>query len=147
MFYLFIVWLIALDLFSKYIAKTYFIETYYILKDLIFIKYVENNWIAFSIQLTWLLLKILTIIILVIIFWYYIKEEKKKQNLYINLSFALILAWWISNWYERIFNNYVIDFLWVKYFAIFNLADIYISIGAFIYVMTLFLIKNKKNEI
>jgi len=134
MFYLFIVWLIALDLFSKYIAKTYFIETYYILKDLIFIKYVENNWIAFSIQLTWLLLKILTIIILVIIFWYYIKEEKKKQNLYINLSFALILAWWISNWYERIFNNYVIDFLWVKYFAIFNLADIYISIGAFLYM-------------
>lgn len=75
------------------------------------------------------------------------KRRKEKENLYINISFALIIAWWISNWYERIFNNYVIDFLWVKYFAIFNLADIYITIWAIIYLILLFLIKDKKDAI
>lgn len=79
MFYLLILWLVALDLFTKYIAKIQFIETYYIFKDILFLKYVENNWIAFSIQLTWILLKIFTIIVLIIIWWYYIKEEKKKK--------------------------------------------------------------------
>ncbi len=147
MFYLLIILLIITDLFTKYIASKNFLEIYFVFKDFIYLKYAENNWIAFSVQLTWLLLKIFTIIILIIIFWYYLKEEKKKNNIFIDLSFALILAWWISNWYERIFNNYVIDFIWVKYFAIFNFADIYISIWAMIYIFILFFVKDKKNEI
>ena len=36
----------------------------------------------------------------------------------------------ISHAYERIFVGHVIDFIAVQYFAIFNFADIFISIGA-----------------
>ncbi len=64
-------------------------------------------------------------------------EEKKKKNRIIDISFALILAWAIWNWIERVFLSRVIDFVWVKYFAIFNLADSMITIWAVLYIYTL----------
>jgi signal peptidase II len=77
------------------------------------------------------------------IFYYYIKEKKLYKNKFLtDLSFWLILAWAIWNWYERLFNKKVIDFIWVKYFSVFNLADSFITIWAIIYLYILF--KNKK---
>jgi signal peptidase II len=38
----------------------------------------------------------------------------------------------------------VIDFIGVKYFAIFNLADSYITIGAMLYIIALYTLKEKK---
>ena len=44
----------------------------------------------------------------------------------------LIFSGAISHAYERIFHGQVVDFIAVKYFAILNFADIFISIGAFL---------------
>lgn len=100
-----------------------------------YLKYVENTWIAFSIPLTWLFQKIITIAIIISIFYYYIKYESIKKNKLIDLSFWLILAWALANAYERIFNWVVTDFIWLQYFAIFNLADSFISIWVIIYLI------------
>lgn len=137
MFYILIIFLIFLDLITKYLAKINLLEQKSLIGDFLYLKYVENIWIAFGIPLTWILLKILTISIIWIIFWYYLKEEKNKNNKFINFSFILILAWALGNWYERIFNSKVIDFIWVKYFSVFNLADIFITIWVFIYILVL----------
>jgi len=48
--------------------------------------------IAFSIPLTGILLKIVTVILIFSIFWYYWKEERNKKSSIINLSYALIFA-------------------------------------------------------
>jgi len=56
----------------------------------LFLKYVENTGIAFSINVPFL--KIITIILIICIFYYYLKEEKKKNDKWINFSFGLILA-------------------------------------------------------
>lgn len=135
-----IIWII-LDLFSKYLANLYLQEKVSIFSDIFYLKYVENNGIAFSINIPFI--KIVTIILIIAIFAYYIKEEKKKNSKMINFSFGLILAWAIWNWIERVFNWFVIDFLWVKWFSVFNLADSFITIWACLYLYYLF-VENKK---
>lgn len=143
MFFIFtlISW-IFLDLISKYLAIIYLKwETINIFSNFLFFSYTENKWIAFSIEIPFL--KILTIILIFSIFLYYLKEEKKKNNFFIDLSFWLILAWALWNWYERIFNSFVVDFIWIKNFAVFNLADSFIFIWTIIYLINLFFTKNK----
>lgn len=141
-FYITIIFWIFIDLLSKYFAKLYLQnENINILWDFLFLWYVENKWIAFSINIPFL--KIVTIILIFGIFYYYFKEEKNKNDKIIDLSFWLILAWALWNWYERIINSFVVDFIWVKYFSVFNLADSFIFIWALLYLTKIF-INNKK---
>lgn len=143
MFYTIIIIWIILDLFTKNLASIYLQDKIQLIWDFVYFQYVENTWIAFSIQLPILLLKIITIILIISIFYYYRTERKKiEKSQLLDISFWLILAWAIGNWIERIFNSKVIDFIWVKYFSIFNLADAFITIWAMLYIY--FLYKNKK---
>lgn len=139
-FYIILFSSIIIDLATKQLAKFFIDEKINIFWDLVFFKYIENTWIAFSINVPFL--KILTIILIIWIFYYYFKEEKNKNSNLINLSFWFILWWAIWNWIERVINWKVIDFIWIKWFAIFNMADIFISIGAIIYLI--YILKNNK---
>lgn len=133
------VWLI-IDLLSKYLALSYLSNKINIFWDNVFLKATKNDWIAFSINIPFL--KIITIILIIWIFYYYFKEEQKKHNKYIDFWFWLILAWAIWNWIERIYFWEVIDFIWIKGFSIFNIADAFISIWAIIYLIII--LKNNK---
>lgn len=133
-----VVWLI-IDLYSKYLANIYFKEKINIFSDLIYLKYVENPWIAFSIKIPFLILKIITISLIICIFYYYNSERKKSNNKkWLDISFWLVLSWAIWNAFWRIFNENVIDFIWIKYFSIFNFADSFIVIWIFLYMYLLY---------
>ena len=140
MFYIVIIIWVIIDLFTKNLALSHLQEKVDIFWDFLFLKYAENTWVAFSIQISWI--KYLTIILIIAVFFYYFSEKKTLKNNYLlDLSFWLILAWAIWNWYERMFNEKVIDFIWVKYFSIFNLADSFMTIWAIMYLYVLFKIK------
>jgi len=139
-FYISLIISILIDLITKFLALNLLDKKINIIWNYVYLEYFENTWIAFSMQLPFI--KIITIILIIWIFYYYLKEEKAKKNKYIDISFWLILWWAIWNWVERIFNSKVIDFLWVKYFSIFNMADVFISLGAIIYIIYIF--KNNK---
>ncbi len=81
----------------------------------------------------------MTIILIFGIVYYYIKEEQKKEDKYIDMSFVLILSWALWNAYERIFVGEVIDFIGIKYFSVFNFADIYISLWVALYLYKILL--------
>ncbi len=134
-----IIWLI-IDFFTKFLALNFIENKINIIWDLFYLVLIKNDWIAFWIDLPFL--KILTIILIIWIFYYYFKEERKNNNKYIDLAFWLILAWAIWNWFERIFFSEVIDFFWIKWFSIFNFADIFITLWAIIYLIIN--LKNKK---
>lgn len=139
-FYISLIISLLIDLSTKYIAFNYLNEKIEIIWNYFYLQYFENTWIAFSMQLPYI--KITTIILILWIFYYYFKEERKNNNIIIDLSFWLILWWAIWNWIERIINSKVIDFIWIKNFSIFNMADIFISIWAIIY--TVYILKNNK---
>lgn len=134
-----IIWLI-IDFFTKFLALNFLDNRINIFSDLFFLNLIKNDWVAFWVDLPFL--KIITIILIIGIFYYYFKEEKKNNNKYIDLAFWLVLAWAIWNGFERIFFGEVIDFFGIKWFSIFNFADIFISIWAILYLIIS--LKNKK---
>ncbi len=136
MFYIILIFWIVLDLFTKYLSIEFLQNKINILWDFLYLDLVKNPWIAFWINVPFL--KIVTIILIIWIFYYYIKEEKIKNSKYIDISFALILSWAIWNAIERIIYSEVTDFIWVKYFSVFNLADSFISIWAILYIYCLY---------
>ncbi len=142
MFYIILSLWVLVDLISKYFANIYLQNKVNILWDFLYLQFFRNNWIAFSIKIYPPLLKIITICLIILIFYYYRQEKKNNNNKLIDISFWLILAWAIWNGVERVLNSNVIDFIWVKYFAIFNLADSFITIWAIIFIYLLY--KNNK---
>ncbi|MDA9129086.1 signal peptidase II [Candidatus Gracilibacteria bacterium] len=129
-FFSLIIGLILLDAISKHFAFEYFQQAFVIINGLLSFQYVENTGIAFSIPVTGLFLKILTVVLIFGIFWYYWREERPKNSKLLDMSFALIFAGALGNAWERIFIGYVTDFIALERFAVFNLADSYISLGA-----------------
>ncbi len=101
-----------------------------IIGEYLTLKLSHNTWIAFSFPIEWIYLKILTICLTIVIVLYYISVEYPKNIRLLDVGYSLIFSGAISNWYERVFKWYVVDFISVQYFAIFNFADIFISIGA-----------------
>lgn len=98
--------------------------------DFFGIQLIYNKGIAFSLPIHGTPLKILTLSIILVIAYYFLCYEWPKKYRIIDAAFAMIFAGAISHAYERIFVGHVIDFLFVKNFAIFNFADILITMGA-----------------
>ncbi len=138
--------LIIILVFFDYITKflfIFFLETkkINIIWDYLFLEVYKNTWIAFSIELPFL--KIITFIIILGIIFYYIKYERYKNSKYLNLAFVLIISGALWNARERLLLWEVTDFIWIKYFSVFNFADIYINLWIIIYLSIIILKKDK----
>ena len=72
------------------------------------------------------------------IFFYY---DKIPENKFVLLSVGLILGGTIGNLIDRIRLGYVIDFIDLKFWPSFNIADSAVSVGAVILII--YLMKNK----
>lgn len=143
-FYTTLIITLLIDTITKLSAQYYLTEKINLLWDFLFLKYIENTWIAFSIQIPTFFLKIMTIVLIIGIFYYY-KSEKTQypdSKLY-DIAFWLILWGALGNAYERIFHEKVIDFLWVQYFSIMNFADIAISLGAGLFIFLTYKVSKK----
>jgi len=114
-----------------------------IISQLLLFNFHPNYYIAFSLPLSgWPIVTLIFVIIisLILSIFYLILNKKKQTTLILLLTVILFGA--ISNILDRLLYGYVIDYLQLKYFAIFNLADVMISLSI------IFLIKiNLKKEI
>lgn len=146
--YFYIITLISIitDLTSKIFMESFLLngEKINLIWDFLKLSLVKNSWIAFSLPLEWLVLKIITVLIIALIVFYYFKYEKK--NTLNQIAFGLIIGWALGNWAERIFNGVVIDFINLKYFAIFNFADIFINIWVIILIINYLNLCKKKEK-
>ncbi|MDP3836667.1 MAG: signal peptidase II [bacterium] len=96
---------------------------------------VMNPGIAFSLPLRgdWLTI-LLSLIIAALFFVIIYLTLKKKANYWTPLLLTVILFGAISNILDRYIYGAVIDYLDLKYFSIFNIADAMISSGVIILV-------------
>ncbi|WP_066648590.1 signal peptidase II [Christensenella timonensis] len=97
------------------------------------ITYMQNTGAAFSLfsDATWvlaLLSGVMAVVVICILFKY---KKKFKSNLF-NLAMAFIAGGAIGNLIDRVAHGYVIDMLEFDFvnFAIFNVADSFVCIGA-----------------
>lgn len=119
-----------------------------LIDNLLSFVYVENRGAAFGIlqnkQWLFVLVTVLSVCILlyVLIFYY------KNLSLWLLVSLSLILGGTIGNFIDRIRLGFVVDFISVKIlnrynFAVFNLADSFIVIGAIMLVFYIIFLEPK----
>ncbi|MDO5776061.1 MAG: signal peptidase II [Eubacteriales bacterium] len=135
-----IIVLIALDQITKYAAVAGLRDSgpYVILDNVLELLYIENRGAAFGImngmRIFFLILAPLISCVLLAGIACIPKERK-----YLPLKFTLsaIIAGALGNFIDRLINGYVVDFIYFMPidFPVFNVADIYVTCGAFLLVI------------
>ena len=103
------------------------------------LRYLENRGAAFGILQgqKWPLV-IFTIVILAILIYVFLnKIPMGKKFFFLDLISILFFAGAIGNMIDRVAHQYVIDFFYFKLinFPIFNVADIYVTVAAFLLIV------------
>lgn len=107
------------------------IRSFVLIDNVVSFTYVENRGVAFGMLQNqgWFFT---TVTAAVIIFGLYCLIADKIKSDFILISVLLVIAGGVGNLIDRLFRGYVIDFIEPLFvnFAIFNFADILVSIGA-----------------
>ena len=136
------IFLIFSDLISKYFIKSNLSLNQSIeLNKFLDLVYVQNYGVSFGlfsgIVSHWILVIIGLVIVLFI--FYLINVSNKRLE---KLAYYTIIIGAISNILDRSINSYVIDFIFINYknfyWPAFNLADIYITIGIIVLIISFF---------
>ena len=138
------------DRLSKYLIiefdKTYVEPEYAILPFLNF-NLIWNEGIAFGLfsfadQINYNILTIIIIFVTAIIFWMITKTKKLEK-----LGFMMIFGGSLGNIFDRVYYSSVPDFIDIHFYNfhwfIFNVADIFISIGVMLLILLEIFIKKK----
>ncbi|MBQ9768148.1 MAG: signal peptidase II [Lachnospiraceae bacterium] len=128
--------LLGVDLLTKYLAQTYLGDRVIpILGDFLELRYIVNDGLSFS-SFSGMTAVTMSVPVIVMIVWigvwiYFLKFLKKRNEMKaitaVNICGILLTAGFMGNYIERILNGGVTDFIHVKGFAIFNVADIYVT--------------------
>ena len=140
------------DLLSKAFFASYFYsggETINLIGDFLQLTYVENTGAAFgSFSDYTIILTISSAIFVVTFILLDILYFKYKSKLYI-VGYTFVLAGALGNFIDRLFLNYVRDFIRVSMFDfVCNIADILITVGVVLYAISLIMANsNTKGEV
>ncbi|NLY71213.1 MAG: signal peptidase II [Clostridiales bacterium] len=131
LYFLIIVLLIALDLFTKYIIKSNMDinQSVPIIENIFHITYVRNYGAAFNIFEGKQTLIVMVSLIAIIIVLIYIFSKRKIQHWSLLLALSLVAGGGIGNLISRITLGYVVDFLDFRIWPVFNVADVSVCVG------------------
>lgn len=141
---LIIILIVIFDQLSKYFVNLYLkgndaIEA---IPGFLSFRYHENRGAAWGMleNHRWVFMVVSTVAIVAII-GYLIWTRKKKDSLLFRISLCFFAGGGIGNMIDRVILSYVIDFLRFDFidFPIFNVADSFITIGAFLMILNLIL--------
>ena len=135
--------LFSLDLVSKYFIKNYISLNQAIeLNRFLDIVYVQNPGVSFGLfseTISPWYLVLIGLLIVFFIFYLMIFSNKILEK----LAYFVIIIGALSNITDRAINSYVVDFISIHYknyyWPAFNLADIYITIGIIMLIMSFFI--------
>ena len=146
-----IVVLVLLDQITKHLVVLHLKDrsAYVLIKDVFQLEYLENRGAAFGVlQNQRIFFYISVLLITIAVIWFYHKVPIEHKYLPLRICAVLILSGAFGNCIDRIRLNYVVDFLYFKLinFPIFNVADIYVTVAAFLLVI-LILIYYKEDDL
>jgi signal peptidase II len=120
------VFLLFTDRYLKHLVSAKY--DYKIFGDWFQLDFAANYGIAFSLPLGGQALNWLVLVILFgLVYFAYISLKRGSSGLFLAI-FAIFLGA-TSNLYDRLSHGYVIDYFDLKYFTVFNLADVMIFFG------------------
>ena len=135
--------LVVLDQITKYLAVIHLKDQppYVILQNIFQLEYLENRGAAFGLfQNKRIFFYLSVILISVIVVWFYSRVPMDRKYMPLRICAVLLIAGAYGNFIDRIRLNYVIDFFYFKLidFPIFNVADIYVTVSAFLIILLIF---------
>ena len=133
------VFLLLIDRFLKILALNQVYE-YSLIGDILKFNFAKNYFIAFSLPLGGSILIAIIVAIIMFLLVYIFRLAKKKEFIHVSLL-TNVLFGAISNLVDRLQYGYVIDYIDLKYFTVFNVADMMIVGG-----VLLLLLSSYKNE-
>lgn len=144
---------IGLDQLTKLLAVKFLapIATKPIIKEVLHLTYVENRGAAFGMlaDKRWLFISVSSVIIVALLVYLFVG----KMNMLYGISVSMIISGGIGNMIDRLSLGYVVDFIDFTLidFAVFNLADSLVCVGAGLMVLALVLeilkeSKKKRND-
>lgn len=146
-----VVVLVCIDQFTKYLVVGHLKDrpAYVLIRNIFQLEYLENRGAAFGIlQNQRVFFYISVLLITAAVIWFYSKVPMEKKYLPLRICAVLIVAGAFGNCIDRIRLNYVVDFFYFKLidFPIFNVADIYVTVAAFLLVI-LILVYYKEEDL
>lgn len=145
-----IVVLLFVDLLSKGLIFKFIGEgnTVTLIKNLLFISPVYNTGASFGMLQGWQWFFIVSAVVVLGLYTWYFLKSKDKSPLFI-VTYAFIFAGAFGNMVDRIAFFKVRDFILIDFFpAVFNFADICITVGVILFVVWCILdfVKGKKEK-
>ena len=133
---------IFFDLFSKFLVKNNLelnqsitVNEYF---DLVYVQNYGVSFGFFSGTLSHWHLIIIALLVVIIIVYLMLVSKKTSEK----IAYFIIIIGAIANILDRIINSFVVDFISIHYrgfyWPAFNLADIYITIGIIMLIMSFF---------
>lgn len=109
-----------------------------ILQRIFKIQYFYDNLDKF-ITFKMIVFAILTVIVVALLIIAYLRIPTDRRYFWINICIILFVSGAIGNLIDRVFNHYVVDFFYFSLinFPIFNVADIYVTVAAFLFIFLL----------
>lgn len=146
-----VVVLVCIDQFTKYLVVGHLKDrpAYVLIRNIFQLEYLENRGAAFGIlQNQRVFFYISVLLITAAVIWFYSKVPMEKKYLPLRICAVLIVGGAFANCIDRIRLNYVVDFFYFKLidFPIFNVADIYVTVAAFLLVI-LILVYYKEEDL
>lgn len=145
-FYGLVGFVVLLDQFSKFLALRYLSEQHSVsvIPHVLDFTLLKNAGVAFGLLSNYASLLFTMITISLVFLFLFVNRSHHETSLSIRWGLSLILGGAIGNWIDRLRFNAVIDFIDFHIWPIFNLADTAITIGVFIYILTIF--RSEKNK-
>ena len=118
-----------------------------VIDKVLYFRYTENTGVAFSrfSDNRWVLVGITSVMLIVALAFFLSGKIKDKLELF---ALSLIIAGGVGNLIDRLSLGYVIDFIDVRIinFAIFNVADMCITIGAILVCIAAFAAEKREKR-
>ena len=145
-----VILLVALDQFTKYLACEYLQDkpAFKIIDGILELNFLKNSGAAFGMLQNQKVFFILVAVLILLIIAYVLfrMPDDKKYNV-MHFLLVLIASGAAGNMIDRVRQDYVVDFIYfvIINFPIFNVADIYVTVSTFLFVV-LFLFYYNEND-
>lgn len=140
--------IIVIDQIIKYLVLEFLapVGSVTVINNLFSLVYVENRGAAFGIFQNQVWVFAIITLIMIAFFVYILVSGKIKGKLF-TTSAILIIGGGIGNLIDRIFRGFVVDYLSLSFFPpVCNFADYCITIGAVLFIISMFITSDKKSE-
>ncbi len=140
---------IFIDQITKWLATIFLrgVDTVPVIKDVLHLTYLENTGAAFGMLKNhrWVFL-VLTTVTIIGLSVYLFKFAENNKILKTSISF--IVGGGVGNMIDRLLAGYVVDFIDFRLidFAIFNIADSFVCVGAALMVLYIFITPDKSKD-